>query len=128
MKGIIYEISCNETNEKYIGSTIKSLKERIRLHIQKRNCASKQIIERNNYSVNILEEIECIDIKELRIREQFYINTIICINKYNSYNTDEDRKKWNYEYSQSNKQKEYRAVNKEKIREYKKQYYLKNKI
>lgn len=115
MKGIIYEIKCNETNEIYIGSTTRPIKERIRKHIRNDNCCSMQILERNNYSVNILEELEFIDTKELRIREQNYIDTIICINKIKAYRSDEEKLK-GYERD------------KYKKNEYNKQYYQKNKI
>jgi hypothetical protein len=121
MKGIIYEIKCNETNEIYIGSTTQFINQRISEHKYKTNCVSKQIIERNNYSINILEEIEIIDIKELRIKEQNYIDTTICINKMKAFYTDTDKN-----LSKINK-KIYYQKNKEKLKEYKKQYYQKNK-
>ena len=122
MKGIIYEIKCNETNEIYIGSTTQLIKQRINEHKHKKTCRSNQIIERNNYVVNILEELEFIDIKELRIREQNYIDTIICINKFKAFYTDEDKKE-----RQINK-KIYYQKNKDKKKEYQKEYREKNKI
>jgi hypothetical protein len=125
MKGIIYDIKCNETNEIYIGSTIKSLKERIRQHINHRVCVSKQIIERNNYSVNILEEIEFIDIKELRIKEQFYINSVVCINKRTAYILDEDEEKRIIKYKEY--QKKYRNKHKDDNKIYMTLYYKNNK-
>ncbi len=130
MKGIVYEIKCNQTNEIYIGSTSKNLKVRMRLHVLSKGCVSKQIIERNNYSVNVLEEIEFMDIKELRMKEQIYINNVVCINKRTAYMFDEDaekrkekKKKYQKEYRNKHKddQKEYMAlyhqVNKEKLKQ-----------
>jgi hypothetical protein len=156
MKGFIYEIKCNETNEIYIGSTVKSLKDRMRIHIQSNHCCSNQIIERNNYSVNILEHIEFIDIKDLRIREQFYIDNTICINKMKAFYTDADKelskikiKQYQKEYRDAHKDKmkayniQYRELNrdilndydklrridsKDKVKEYNREYYQKNKI
>jgi len=67
-KGIIYEIVCNETGERYIGSTTSNLSTRIAHHkiIKKNMCCSKQIINRNNYCYNILETIIINNTKELR--------------------------------------------------------------
>lgn len=133
MKGIIYEIKCNETNEIYIGSTTQSIKQRMKTHRRDNICISKQIIERNNYSVNILEELEFIDIKDLRIREQYYIDTTICINKINSYRSYEESLEYQKEYYEINKNeikdkmKEYHEANKDKIKEYMKEYSQVNK-
>lgn len=120
----------------------------MKTHRRDNICISKQIIERNNYSVNILEELELIDIKDLRIREQYYIDTTICINKINSYRSYEESLEYQKEYYEINKNeikdkmkeyheankdkikkymKEYSQVNKDKIKAYKKQYYQ-NKI
>lgn len=125
MKGFIYEIKCNETNEIYIGSTIQTIKARMNQHRQIKRCASKQIIERNNYVVNILEEVEFIDINDLRIKEQYYIDTTTCINKMKAFYTVEDKEL--NKIKNKDKIKEYYEVNKNKILEYKKQYYQ-NKI
>ena len=69
--GLVYCITCNETNENYIGSTLTTLKQRMFSHKCEYNSA-KSIIDRNNYKVIILEDN--IDKDILRIREQFYMD------------------------------------------------------
>ena len=49
MKGVVYKITCNVTNNIYIGSTTKKLNERISVHKCKYkknigNCRSKDIL------------------------------------------------------------------------------------
>jgi hypothetical protein len=122
--GYIYMIKCNINNECYIGSSVqKNKKDRLRHHKGKYNeCVSKQIIDRNDYQYIILEDILDIDKKQLRIKEQEYIDKYDCINKLRAYRSQEQKK-------QNNKQrrKEYYENNKEKIKEYKKQYEKNNK-
>lgn len=137
MKGIIYEIRCNETNEVYIGSTIKSIKDRMRIHMQRQNCSSMQIINRGNYAVNILEQFECSEIKDLRIRERFYFDNTNCINILRPYLAPEEKAQERKEYQalyrsahrEKNQkyQKYYRKSNEYKINEYKKEYNEANK-
>ena len=65
--GIIYKITCNETNMVYYGSSKHSLKQRISGH--KSGCkawkegktkftTSYSIIERGNYSYSLIETLE----------------------------------------------------------------------
>tara|TARA_R110002096_G_scaffold27366_2_gene83882 strand:+ start:2636 stop:3052 length:417 start_codon:yes stop_codon:yes gene_type:complete len=76
----VYRLTCNITNEQYIGST-KNITQRQSTH-KKLNCSSKQIILRGDYNFKILETN--IDISELRNREQYHIDNTKCINKYNA--------------------------------------------
>jgi len=70
----IYGIFDNKTNDVYIGST-KNLKSRMSRHkIKSNNCSSKVIIQRNNYTVKILEESNNWNKLTTRIKEQQYIN------------------------------------------------------
>lgn len=72
--GYIYIIKCNITGEYYIGST-RDLANRIRRHrCPSNSTASKAIIERNNYSVEILEEID--EEQDLAYREQEYMESM----------------------------------------------------
>ena len=70
---IIYEIVCNITGERYIGSTKRRLNQRMCQHKELRY-SSKQIIERNNYTESILEHYPCNDKDELRQQEQSWMN------------------------------------------------------
>ena len=94
----IYQIKCNETNEVYIGSTIERMRYRMAHHKGAHSrCSSKQIINRNNYSVTILEKVNCESKAELRESEQYWINKTnniinehICVSK--SFNKKQEVK------------------------------------
>lgn len=117
MKGIIYKIKCNITNEQYIGSTVKSIKDRMRIHTQRKNCSSRQILNRGNYEVTILQTIECDQLTDLRKLEREYFNTNECINTNRPYRTDEEK----VEDCQKTSKK-YNTDNKEKVKAYNKKY------
>jgi hypothetical protein len=95
MIGIIYELICNETGERYVGSTT-NFGQRKRLHkcLSTNSCVSKQIIMRGKYKYNILENYEYSDKSELRQREDDYIKLLDCINPRGSYlSIDEKRQR-----------------------------------
>jgi hypothetical protein len=134
MKGIIYKIVCNETGEVYYGSTTqKYLSTRINGHKykhrqakegQKYFCASFQIIERGNYSYSLLETVECEDKGQLEARERFYIENNECVNKYkpgsiNHFGGIEEYNKVRC--------KLYKEANKEKLKEYMKDWEITNR-
>jgi len=75
-KSIVYKITCNITGEYYIGSTNKPLYKRKSCHKNKSNkCRSKQIIERGNYNVTIIDHIDApYTKKEIRVLEQMHID------------------------------------------------------
>jgi len=91
--GLVYWIHCNETNQNYIGSTTYSLNKRINEHIKESyKYSSKPIIDRNNYSVSILEDNINKDI--LKVREQFYMDCCDnLLNIYRANGVDEVKKK-----------------------------------
>tara|TARA_R110002020_G_C15767647_1_gene727788 strand:+ start:46 stop:504 length:459 start_codon:yes stop_codon:yes gene_type:complete len=83
-QGKIYEIRCNVTDEVYFGSTAeKYLSTRLGSH---RNdtarCSSKQIINRGNFTCKIIENYPCKSRIELQIREGWWIENNVCINKH----------------------------------------------
>lgn len=114
---------------KYVGRTKKTLNQRLSDHKydkKRKNCSSAKLdLDKCT--------ITCIDIadspQEARELEEFYINSIDCVNhlRYNF-----DKKQHMKEYYQKNKeyqreyQKEYRDKNKDKKNKDKK-YYQKNK-
>jgi len=105
--GKIYKIKCNVTGEQYFGSTTYSLTNRLNNHKSKNNknkrqCTSRQIINRNNFQIELVENYPCETKKELNKRERFYIDTKECINHVIPTRT----------------QKEYVEHHKEKIKEY----------
>tara|TARA_R110000868_G_C10802181_1_gene757176 strand:+ start:577 stop:1002 length:426 start_codon:yes stop_codon:yes gene_type:complete len=140
---MIYEIVCNETNERYIGSTFEpTLARRIVYHRRPNNkTTSKQIIGRGNYSYGLLEKVNVETRDELRMAERKWYDKLDCINKQRPFTTeDEDKehkkkynKEYNKEYIQEHKEhikeykKKYRQEHKEQIKEYNKEYRLAKK-
>tara|TARA_R110002049_G_scaffold51202_4_gene144991 strand:+ start:385 stop:909 length:525 start_codon:yes stop_codon:yes gene_type:complete len=132
-EGKIYKIICKETGEVYIGSTVMKMYDRKSSH--KNNCnqtASKQIIERGNYEVELIENYPCNTSRELHTREQYWVdNTENTINKQRQYASEEEfkehRKEYNKKFSEQyrngdkreellDKKKEYRLANLEAIK------------
>tara|TARA_R110000803_G_scaffold142297_1_gene208628 strand:- start:7 stop:636 length:630 start_codon:yes stop_codon:yes gene_type:complete len=146
MIGYIYKIHCNKTNEDYYGSTayihrVSSHKCSTDLNLSKRQCTSRQIIDRNDWTFTIIEEVEYEDKTELKIRERYYFDNFKCVNKVTPYATPEEiaqrksergksekgkaEKKAYYEANKEDlkrKSREYHAANKEKASEQKKVY------
>lgn len=98
-----YEIVCNLTGERYIGSTTSTLKRRLWEHeyfiIEGACCSSKQIIERKNYIINLIEEIDNLD-KITRLQRERYWYDILpnVINSHSPYgrliNSSQKAKLW----------------------------------
>ena len=132
--GIIYKIECNETGEVYYGSTTqKYLSTRINGHKdryrqaqegEKYFCASFQIIERGNYSYSSIETVECETKEQLHVRERFYIENNVCINKYKPASILHFG--GIQEYNQA-RCKVYKEANKEKLKEYMKGWEIANR-
>jgi hypothetical protein len=115
---------------KYVGSTKQKLNVRLNSHkSDKRRGKSVSSSKLNLYNC-IITELETCNEENRKEREQYYIDTIDCVNCYNTYF---DEKQWSKEYYHNNKDKikehgkEYRENNKEKHKEHMKQYYHNNK-
>ncbi len=121
---MIYEIVCNETYERYIGSTFEpTLARRISKHRHSSSkCKSKQIIQRGNYSYGLLEKVDTTNRDELRMVERKWYDVLDCINQLKPYTAKEERKEYMKEFM-----KEYQQEHKEQLKEYKKAYYLNQK-
>jgi len=86
----IYKIYDNTNGNIYIGSTTeKYLSKRLQHHIQKYNdwiknnkgyTSSFEIFKNNNYYIELVENVNCNDIYELKNRERYYIENCECIN------------------------------------------------
>ena len=118
---MIYEIVCNETGERYIGSTFeRTLARRMSSHRYKgSNCKSKQIIGRWNYTYGLLEKVDVTTRDELRMKERVWYDKLPNINHFSPYVSEEEFKE---------KKKKYRKDNKERIKEYDKNRNLKRKM
>ena len=150
--GKIYEIICNITGERYVGSTIQKLCQRIREHknnalnIKRQSCSSKQIIIKGNYYINLLESYPCNSREELLKKEREWFEKLPNINKVNPYQSKEEKREYlkNYcidnedklkenrsKYQKNNfeilkkKKEEYRNNNLEKVKEQEKQCRIK---
>lgn len=134
-QGKIYKLVDRTNGNIYIGSTINTLNYRLRGHKKsykihkKGKCKSTtsfEIIENNNYYIELIEDYPCNNRYELEQRERFHIEHNICLNKYIP---TRKKKEW-YEDNKEDillKIKEYREDNKAKIALKKKEYYQKKK-
>jgi hypothetical protein len=101
----IYKLSSLINDKVYIGSTCNPLNVRMAQHIlahwayksgnNSRCISSFDIIDTEEYKIELLEEC---NIEERFIREQYYIDTIKCINKNSAYTgiegNQKDKKSW----------------------------------
>jgi len=97
--GYVYKIHCNITGEDYYGSTETEIEKRIMDHVAHakcdemvRKCTSAQIIERDDWDYEIMEEVDYIIKTDLYMRERYYVKNYPCVNVYNPYRTPEDWK------------------------------------
>ncbi len=101
--GKIYEIVCGTTKKRYIGSTCeKYLSSRLQGHVRmfklfqqgKHHFVSVyEIIEKNNYYINLVEKYPCSSKNELLTRERYWINQMECINLTKRPIVSEEEKK-----------------------------------
>lgn len=141
MKGKIYKIVNTIDDKIYVGSTSMS-------HVNKRFTLHKSSYKKwlrglssyytsfelfedygiENCKIELIEEIEISDRKELFKRENFWINELreVCVNKKPSYSSDEkkitDMKKANKKYYEKNRDKILQQKN-----TYRKLNYIENK-
>lgn len=145
-KSKIYKIVCKSTNNIYIGSTTKTLNQRLIQHKSDyktgRNRNSKLVLMNDNFEIILVEDYPCNSKKELEIREGFYIRNLDCVNDRIAGRTDKEwrvdnkdtMKEYNKEWRDNNKDKlklyrdnnkhrikQYRDDNKDKMKQYNKQ-------
>jgi len=143
-QGKIYMLTSQQTPEVYIGSTKETLEERLDIHKNhyklwlkgKYNyVTSFEIIQYDDCEIHLIEDYPCETRKELEKKEGEYQRMMDCVNKHIAGRTkkeyDEDNKEKKKEYMKEyysnpeikEKKKEYYENNKEK----KKEYYQDNK-
>jgi hypothetical protein len=124
-QGLIYEIVCNETNERYIGSTFEpTVARRIAYHRRQHThiCSSKQIIDRNNYIYGLLETVNVNSRDELRMKEREWFDKLECINIRKPFRREDEKQDYKKEYYNSHqeyyktKRKEYNESHQEERR------------
>ena len=64
-QGKIYKLVCNITNEIYYGSTIQTLEKRLISHKTRKSCVSRNIINRDNYKIELIKDYPCNNLKEI---------------------------------------------------------------
>jgi hypothetical protein len=89
-QGKIYKIVCNKTGLIYIGSTYRTLDERLKEHeydckryLNKKSnhlISSIYVIYYNNYTIELIENYPCQNRRELEKREFHYISNLDCVN------------------------------------------------
>jgi Uri superfamily endonuclease len=138
-KSKIYKIVNDVNDNFYIGSTIQSLHKRLNEHKSKHNkCMSKNLgVDMKECKIILVEAFECENRQELLKKEREYFDKykLECkdtfINKVKPFLYQEEKDKYNKEYSTTNKRLEYikkfNADNKDKLKEKNKQYRIKNK-
>ena len=130
--GKIYKLYSPSKNMVYYGSTAeKYLSRRLQSHLSsykryKNNtyhyCKSFDVLECEDYKIELVEEISCNNVEQLREREKYYILNNDCINKNIPNRTAKESLK---EWRNNNKEhiKEYHENNKEHLKEYYKEYH-----
>jgi len=120
--GYIYKIHCNIKNEDYYGSTEQDIEKRIMDHVAHakcdetvNKCKSAQIIERDDWCYEIMEEVDYIIKTDLLMRERDYVKNCPCVNVYNPYRTHED---WQEQWAIKNKKYRSNPENVRKIKEW----------
>ena len=91
-QGKIYKIVCNKTGLIYIGSTYRTLEQRLKEHIgyykayieKKSNCLISSIFVtfNNDCRIELIESYPCNNKIELQKREYYYIDNIDCVNTH----------------------------------------------
>ena len=154
--GKVYKLVCNTTGLVYYGSTCEPTLAR-RLHQHKNSyicekvkvkCTSTKVLENDNYGIFLVENYPCDNKDELRMRERFYIENNVCVNKCIPIRFKEEKPllyKGHYERNKTERlenmkiyymehkqeideyQNAYREANKEKFRGYGNTYREANK-
>ncbi len=121
--GHIYKLTCSETKRVYIGSTTRTLQERLWKHRSKTNgCVSRDFI---NPTIELIESIEYDDYDKLLWRERFHVETEDCVNNDLPIITKEEKRLRKNEAVK--RWRKNNPVNKEEKKEYMRLYNIKNK-
>ena len=80
-KGKIYRLDCLALS--YVGITVNTLKHRLGEHRRQSNrCSSKKLFGLGEpVIITLIEDFPCETLKELMVRERYWINQIKCVNE-----------------------------------------------
>lgn len=138
----IYRLLCNDGCY-YYGSTITSLKERIWHHKESAKTMGSRVYAHirtvgwDNVTIELVEALACKDRKELRMRENFYIQSNKddpkCLNTLRAYTSEEEKATLEKTRQQANADhrkevvRAYYEAHKDEIRERHHSYYIEHK-
>ena len=92
----IYKLYSNNLPDTcYVGSTVQTLNHRLWAHVsdaKNKLTASKIIIEAGDFHIDELEIFPCLSFTELRKREQYWMDKLVCCNQRRAFQTKEQRK------------------------------------
>ena len=125
MKGKIYKITSGDLT--YYGSTTSPLSRRLSQHRydckKKPTLSANTVLSNGDYKIELIEELEFENKKEMREREGYYIQNFNCVNTQTAGLSRKDsQKKYRDSEKGKLKTKEYLEKNKERISELKKNY------
>tara|TARA_R110000772_G_scaffold242989_2_gene355687 strand:+ start:1364 stop:1981 length:618 start_codon:yes stop_codon:yes gene_type:complete len=136
--GKIYEVVCNKTGKRYVGSTAETrLSSRMSKHRcdykrwkegKGNNCGSYDILAVDDYEYHTIEHYECETKHALLMRESYWYYKYkelygdLCVNRNVPLHTVESRKEMNDECAHK-----WKVANKDKTKKYAEQYYAANK-
>jgi hypothetical protein len=133
--GLIYKISCDTTQNIYIGSTFKTIQKRLSQHesayrlfikTQCKYLSSFEVLKNGNYKIECIETIDNISKMNLKLLEQMHILNNSCVNINVPCRTSRDRYQMN-RIRNINKSKQYYYNHLLHCRDRMKKYYMKNK-
>jgi hypothetical protein len=126
-------IMTENSNEIYIGSTTKTLTQRLKEHETHfrtgRYYSSAEIIKQGDYKIVLIKNFACNSLLELETEETKFQKDLVCVNQRLARITEEEKKQNRKQYYIDNKERinQYYIDNKEEIKQVKKQYYIDNK-
>lgn len=132
----IYKLICNETTDIYIGSTTEKLCVRFNQHKYdwvhcRSSLTSSLIFNMGEAKIILLENYPCNTVDELRAREQFYIDSLDCVNKQSAKRKENANQIAKEKYRATEKgqqtEKNYKETHREMYRQSTKKYLEKNK-
>jgi len=125
--GKIYMLESKEGGVRYYGSTVQTLKERLRQHKkQKGYITSQEVLKYDDCKIILVVNYPCNSRKELETKEREYIENNECVNKQIPTRKHREYYKKYYEEKKDEilqKHKEYREKNRDKITQKYKEYY-----
>jgi hypothetical protein len=128
--GKIYKITGSGLT--YYGSTIRLLSQRKTIHKYGMDTKSKEIIEKGDWKIELVEDFSCENKQQLLWRERWYIDNNECINKQRPIITKEEviiRQAHFYNINKNiinEENRVYYQLNKDRIKEQHKAYRLAN--